>query len=59
MHNGVRPEGVVEFSERPVHEIAVQRPLKKRGEHNAPAEADRRPKNKRFHIHVDKQMRVF
>jgi hypothetical protein len=29
MHDGMCAKGVIEPAERPVHEIAVQRPLKK------------------------------
>ena len=46
MDDGVRAEGVIKISERPVHEITMQRPFKKRGENNASAETDRRPEYK-------------
>jgi hypothetical protein len=46
MHDGVRPEGVIKTAEWTVHEIAVQRPLKKRGEHHASGKTNRRPEYK-------------
>jgi ribulose bisphosphate carboxylase small subunit len=48
MHDGVCLKGLFPSRERPVHEILVQRPFKKRGENHPATETDRRPKNKRF-----------
>jgi hypothetical protein len=47
MHQRVALEGISELSQRPVHDVTVQRPLKQRGVNHGDDKTDRRPKEKR------------
>jgi hypothetical protein len=50
MGEGVALVGIAEIKSRPVHEVAVQNPFKKRAEDCANDHADGGPKNKMHHM---------
>jgi hypothetical protein len=52
MHERVGTKGVIEFSNRAVHEIAVERPFKEGGKNNGGEKSDGHPKGKIVHSSV-------